>query len=91
MTTQVSRRTFLKGSGAMVVGLGVSRLLPMPNFDRAAAAAARTVSALEKANIRTVGGLARKKEADLFEIDGLGAKSIQEIKRALANFGIILK
>ena len=51
----------------------------------------RTISALEKANIRTVGGLARKKESDLFEIEGLGPKSIQEIKRALANFGIILK
>ena len=52
---------------------------------------ARTISALEKANIRTVGGLARKKESDLLEIDGLGPKSIQEVKRALANFGIILK
>lgn len=51
----------------------------------------RTVSALEKANVRTVGGLARKKEEDLVEIEGLGPKSIQEIKRALANFGIILK
>lgn len=51
----------------------------------------RTVAALEKANIRTVGGLARKKEEDLVDIEGLGPKSIQEIKRALANFGIILK
>ncbi len=51
----------------------------------------RTVSALEKANIRTVGGLARKKEQDLMEIEGLGPKAIQEIKRALANFGIVLK
>ncbi len=51
----------------------------------------RTVSALEKANIRTVGGLARKKESDLTEIEGLGPKAIQEIKRALANFGIVLK
>jgi DNA-directed RNA polymerase subunit alpha len=51
----------------------------------------RTISALEKANIRTVGGLARKKEQDLIEIEGLGPKSIQEIKRALANFGIVLK
>ncbi len=51
----------------------------------------RTISALEKANIRTVGGLARKKEADLVDIEGLGPKAIQEIKRALANFGIILK
>jgi len=51
----------------------------------------RTITALEKANIRTVGGLARKKEQDLMDIEGLGPKSIQEIKRALANFGIVLK
>ncbi len=51
----------------------------------------RTISALEKANIRTVGGLARKKEEDMLQIEGLGPKSIQEVKRALANFGIILK
>jgi len=51
----------------------------------------RTISALEKANIRTVGGLARKKEADLMDIEGLGPKSIQEIKRALGGFGIVLK
>ena len=51
----------------------------------------RTISAFEKANIRTVGGLARKKEEDLLQIEGLGPKSIQEVKRALANFGIILK
>ncbi len=51
----------------------------------------RTISALEKANIRTVGGLARKREDDLLLIEGLGPKSIQEVKRALANFGIILK
>ncbi len=49
------------------------------------------MSSLEKANIRTVGGLARKKEQDLMEVEGLGPKSIQEIKRALANFGIVLK
>lgn len=51
----------------------------------------RTVSALEKANIRTVGGLARKKEQDLLEVEGLGPKAIQEIKRALGAFGIVLK
>ncbi len=51
----------------------------------------RTITALQNANIRTVGGLARKKEEDLTDIEGLGPKSIQEIKRALANFGIILK
>lgn len=52
---------------------------------------ARTVNALTNANIRTVGGLARKKEDDVLTIDGLGKKGLQEIKRALSNFGIILK
>jgi len=52
---------------------------------------ARTVNALVKANIRTVGGLARKKEDDLLDVEGLGPKAIQEVKRALSNFGITLK
>ena len=51
----------------------------------------RTVNALSNANIRTVGGLAKKKEKDMSEIDGLGSKGIQEIKKALSNFGITLK
>ena len=51
----------------------------------------RTQHALSLANIRTVGGLARKKEKDLLEIAGLGAKGIQEIKKALGEFGITLK
>lgn len=52
---------------------------------------ARTENALTSANIRTVGGLARKKEKDLLEIEGLGAKGIQEIRKALGEFGITLK
>ena len=51
----------------------------------------RTQNALSAANIRTVGGLARKKEKDILDIEGLGAKGLQEIKKALGNFGIILK
>jgi DNA-directed RNA polymerase subunit alpha len=51
----------------------------------------RTQNALSAANIRTVGGLVRKKEEDLMEIDGLGEKGVQEIKRALSNFGFTLK
>ena len=51
----------------------------------------RTKHALSIANIRTVGGLARKKEKDLLEIAGLGAKGIQEIRKALGEFGITLK
>lgn len=52
---------------------------------------ARTQNALGAANIRTVGGLVRKKEDDLMNIDGLGEKGVQEIKRALSNFGVTLK
>lgn len=51
----------------------------------------RTNNALAGANIRTVGGLTRKTEEDLLEIDGLGDKGIQEIKRALSVHGITLK
>ncbi|MCE9644212.1 DNA-directed RNA polymerase subunit alpha [Candidatus Parcubacteria bacterium] len=51
----------------------------------------RTVNALTEANIRTVGGLVRKKEEDILDIDGLGSKGIQEIKRMLSNYGITLK
>lgn len=51
----------------------------------------RARSALSLANIRTVGGLARKKEKDLLDISGLGTKGIQEIKKALGEFGIVLK
>lgn len=51
----------------------------------------RTVKALTNANVRTLGGLARKKESDIMDIDGLGAKGMQEIKKLLAQYGIALK
>jgi DNA-directed RNA polymerase subunit alpha len=51
----------------------------------------RTLNALSTANIRTIGGLARKKKEDLLGVDGLGEKGIQEIKRVLSNYGITLK
>ncbi|MBU6390468.1 DNA-directed RNA polymerase subunit alpha [Patescibacteria group bacterium] len=51
----------------------------------------RTVNALANANIRTVGGLARKKEEDILDIDGLGNKGVQEIKKILGNYGITLR
>lgn len=51
----------------------------------------RTFNALNNANIRTVGGLARKSEEDILDIDGLGTKGVQEIKKVLAGFGIALK
>jgi DNA-directed RNA polymerase subunit alpha len=51
----------------------------------------RTSNALANANIRTVGGLVRKKEVDIEGVEGLGPKGIQEIKKALSEFGITLK
>ena len=51
----------------------------------------RTQNALSSANIRTIGGLARKKEKDILEVEGLGAKGVAEIKRVLGEHGITLK
>lgn len=52
---------------------------------------ARTAHALASANIRTLGGLVRKKEEDILDIDGLGTKGVQEIKKVLGGMGITLK
>ena len=51
----------------------------------------RTLNALTEANIRTLGGLARKKREDLLEVEGIGEKGITEIKKALSKFGLSLK
>lgn len=51
----------------------------------------RTLNALTDAGIRTLGGLARKKKEDLLEVEGMGEKGIQEVKRVLANHGIAMK
>jgi DNA-directed RNA polymerase subunit alpha len=51
----------------------------------------RTQNALSAANIRTLGGLVRKKEEDLLDIDGLGEKGIQEIKKVLFDLGLALR
>lgn len=51
----------------------------------------RTENALVGAAIRTAGGIARKTEADLLAVDGLGEKGITEIKKALLDLGLELK
>ncbi len=51
----------------------------------------RTANALVNANIRTVGGLIRKKEEDILEIAGLGSKGLEEIKSMLESLGLSLK
>ncbi|MEK9181578.1 MAG: DNA-directed RNA polymerase subunit alpha [Patescibacteria group bacterium] len=51
----------------------------------------RTLNALTSANIRTLGGLARKKREDLLEVEGIGEKGISEIKKVLGKFKLNLK
>jgi DNA-directed RNA polymerase subunit alpha len=51
----------------------------------------RTANALTGANIRTVGGLVRKKEEDILDIEGLGTKGLVEIKKALQKIHLALK
>jgi len=51
----------------------------------------RTLNSLTAANIRTLGGLARKRREDLLEIEGIGEKGISEIKKILGKFGLTLK
>ena len=51
----------------------------------------RTLNALTAANIRTLGGLARKRKEDLLEVEGIGEKGINEIKKVLSKYGFNLK
>jgi DNA-directed RNA polymerase subunit alpha len=51
----------------------------------------RTLNVLEKANIITVADIVRLTEAQVGELDGMGAKGIKEIKKAIGDFGINLK
>lgn len=50
----------------------------------------RTMTALVDANIRTVGGLVRKKKDDILALDGIGPKGVEEITETLQKFGVSL-
>ncbi len=50
----------------------------------------RTLAALEEANIRTVGGLVRKRKDDILALDGIGPKGLEEIVDLLATMGVSL-
>lgn len=52
---------------------------------------ARTVNALLMAGIKTVAGLLRKTEEDILDLEGIGAKGVEEIKEALAKLSLELK
>lgn len=51
----------------------------------------RTINALVNANIRSVGGLIRKKEKDILEIEGLGSKGVDEINKMIKDLGLSFK
>ncbi len=51
----------------------------------------RTQNALEEANIRTIGGLVRKKKDDILALDGIGPRGLEEIATILKNFNLTFK
>ncbi len=51
---------------------------------------ARTLTALEEASIRTIGGLVRKQKDDILSLDGIGPKGLQEIVDLLDKMGLTL-
>jgi DNA-directed RNA polymerase subunit alpha len=51
----------------------------------------RTLNVLEKANIVTVADVVKLTEAQVGALEGMGAKGIKEIKKAIGDFGINLK
>jgi len=51
----------------------------------------RTLNALLNNGIKTVGGIARKSEKSLAELEGMGDKAISEIKRKIKKLGLELK
>jgi DNA-directed RNA polymerase subunit alpha len=51
----------------------------------------RTSNVLEKNNIRTIGEIVALSEEKLMNLEGMGEKSVKEIKKAIGNFGLTLK
>jgi len=51
----------------------------------------RTVNSLIEGGIRTAGGLAKKSESALREVEGMGEKGIGEVRKALKKLGLSLK
>ncbi len=51
----------------------------------------RVKTALQGNNIKTVGGILKKKEDDLLSLPGMGDQGLKEIKKALKKYGLELK
>lgn len=51
----------------------------------------RTLNALLNNGIKTVGGIIKKSEKSLFELEGMGEKAVSEIKRKVKKLGLEIK
>ena len=51
----------------------------------------RTLNVLEKNKVATVGEIAKMNETQLTELEGMGAKGVKEVKKAIGDFGLNLK
>ncbi|MDO8265086.1 MAG: DNA-directed RNA polymerase subunit alpha [Candidatus Parcubacteria bacterium] len=51
----------------------------------------RTLNALSISKIKTVGGILKKSEKSLLDLEGMGDKGIKEIKKALKKLGLEIK
>lgn len=51
----------------------------------------RTINTLTEGGVKTVGGLVKKTEVGLKELEGMGDAGIKEIKKALTKLGLSLK
>ena len=51
----------------------------------------RTLNVLEKNKVKKVGDIVKLDETRLMELDGMGAKGVKEIKKAIGDFGLNLK
>jgi DNA-directed RNA polymerase subunit alpha len=51
----------------------------------------RTINALKEGGVKSLGSLAKKSEASLLELEGMGDKGIGEIKKILKKYGLELK
>lgn len=51
----------------------------------------RTLNVLEKGSVKTVGEIVKMTEAQVEELEGMGAKGVKEIKKAIGDLGFNLK
>jgi len=51
----------------------------------------RTLNVLEANKIETIGAIVKMTEAELTDLEGMGAKGVKEIKKAIGDYGINLK